>query len=131
MFVLSSQNVKACKFENGNIKISENSPSGPKITLNSNFGRPTTNFEHEINYIKNDNSIGFQNSWNVKNGITTVNDALGLDETYYCSEFGNFNSSWFSQELSSCGFIILGGNGKNSGHFNIDNIEIIKHPINW
>ena len=140
----SNQNVKACKFENGNIKISDNSPIGPRIALNSNFGRPVTNLEHEINYIKNSDSIGFQNSWNVRNAITTINDALGLDETYYSSEFGNFNSSWFSQELSSCGFIFLGANNKNSvnlnidnkeiinsSHFSIDNIEIIKHPMNW
>lgn len=127
----STHNVKATKIESGKLKVSENTPPGPKVSLNCDYGRPVTLFEHEINYIKNSDSIGFQNSWLVRNSSTTLNNASGLDEVFYCSEFGNFNSKWFSQELTSCGFLLLGKSGSNPAHFNIDSMQIIKHPMNW
>jgi hypothetical protein len=126
----SSQNVKATKVDSGTLSISTESPPGPKVILNCDFGRPVTTFEHEIVAVKNSDSIGFQNSWSVKNSSTTLTTAAGLDETFYCSAFGNFKSNWFSQELNSCGFILLGTSNASAAHFNIDSIEIIKNRIN-
>ena len=126
-----NQNVKAIKVEAGQVKYGSNNPPGPKVPLISQYGRPITNFEFEVCSLLTRKSIGFQNSWTVRNSSNTNAGSSGVDDTYYTSEFGPFRGEWAQQDLGSCGIVIFAGEGTSQAHFDIDNIEVIKHPMDW
>lgn len=127
----NSPNNKAIKFDGGKIQLGKNSPPGPKISLQNQFGRPITKFEHEVIGITTRRSIGFQNSWTVINSSSERAGGSGLDDAYYSSEFGSFKSDWGKQDLDTCGFVFLAGQGNTPAHFDIDCIEVLKHPMDW
>lgn len=127
----NSQNNKAIKFDGGKVQIAKNTPPGPRISLQTQFGRPITKLEHEIIGITTRKSIGFQNSWTVVNSSSERTGGCGLDDTYYTSEFGAFKSEWGKQDLDTCGFVFLAGQGTTPAHFDIDCIEVLKHPMDW
>jgi hypothetical protein len=127
----NSQNSKAIKVEAGQVSIGKYAPNGPRIPLTVPYGRPTTSLEYEVSSLITRKSIGFQNSLRVISQVTTINGGAGQDDSYYTAEFGSFKGTWAKQNLSSCGIIILAGAGTSQAHFDIDNIEVIKHPMDW
>ena len=127
----NSPNNKAIKFDSGKIQLGKNSPPGPRISLQNQFGRPITKIEHEVIGITTRRSIGFQNSWTVINSSSERAGGSGLDDAYYTSEFGSFKAEWGKQNLDTCGFVFLAGQGNAPAHFDIDCIEVLKHPMDW
>jgi len=127
----NSQMVKALKIEAGEINIGKYNPNGPRINITSQYGRPVTSFEHEVVSMITRKSIGFQNTWKVVNPISFLNGANGLDDGYYTAEFGSFKGEWANQNLNSCGLIIMAAAGSGQACFDIDCIEVIKHPMDW
>jgi hypothetical protein len=127
----NSQNVRAVKIDAGNIFLGKYSPSGPRLQIISQYGKPNNLIEFQVNAITTRKSVGFQNNWKVTNPITTLQGGMGLDDSYYTSEFGSFKKEWGEQKLSSCGLILLSAPGTGQGHFDIDNIQILKHPMEW
>ncbi len=127
----NSQNVRAIKIDGGNVYLGKYSPAGPRLQLTSQFGKPNNLLEFQVNAITTRKSVGFQNNWKVTNPITTLQGGMGLDDSYYTSEFGSFKKEWGEQNLNSCGIILLSAPANGPAHFDIDNIQILKHPMEW
>lgn len=127
----NSANNRAIKFDAGKVLIGKSFPPGPRISLQNQFGRPITKIEHEVIGITTRRSIGFQNSWNVINSSSERTGGSGLDDAHYSSEFGSFKAEWGKQNLDTCGIVFMAGHGTTPAHFDIDCIEVLKHPMDW
>lgn len=127
----NAQTVRAVKIDAGNMFLGKYNPPGPRLQIASQFGRPNNLIEFHVNAITTKKSVGFQNNWKVTNPITTLHGGMGLDDSYYTSEFGSFKKEWGEQKLNSCGIIILAAPGMGSAQFDIDSIQIVKHPMEW
>jgi len=127
----NSQQIKAIKVEAGSVSIGKYTPTGPRVTLTSQYGRPITNFEHEVVSLITRKSIGFQNTWKIVNSTSILNGTTGLDDSYYTAEFGGFKGEWANQKLNSCGIVIMAATGNSQAYFDIDCIEVTKHLMDW
>lgn len=127
----STQNIKIFKVEAGLVSIGRYFPNGPRIQLGSQYGKPNNLIEFNVVALKNRKAYGFQNNWNVTNSATAINSGTSVDDNYYSLEFGNFKETWGQQTLNSCGIAIMAAPGHKPASFEIDCLEILKHPMDW
>lgn len=119
------------KSEMGRLQISNKTYLGPSISLTSLDGRPSFVIENEITARVSKRSIGFNVMSSHKSMYQPQETLFGIDDAQFCKEFGNFKSSWASAGLSTCGIVFVCDPAESKSYFDIDNIQVIKHPMDW
>jgi hypothetical protein len=87
--------------------------------------------ENEITARVSKRSIGFNVMSSHKSMYQPQETLFGIDDAQFCKEFGNFKSSWASAGLSTCGIVFVCDPAASKSYFDIDNIQVIKHPMDW
>lgn len=127
----ATQNVRIFKVESGLVSVAKYSLNGPRVQIASQYGKPNNLIDFNVVAVKNQKTFGFQNNFNVSNAITTVNGTAGIDDSYFTLEFGNFKEPWRQQTLNSCGLALMAAPGNKPASFEIDSLQILKHPMDW
>lgn len=128
---VGSSGSRLFKSEMGKLQISNRVYSGPNISLVSLDGRPSFTLESEVTARISRRSIGF-NSFSTHKSIYQSNQTVfGTDDAHMCKEFGNFRSTWASADLGTCGIVFICDPSASRSYFDIDNIQVIKHPMDW
>ena len=119
------------KSEMGRLQISNRTYTGPSLSLTSLDGRPSFIIENEVSARVSKRSIGFNSTITHRSIYQPQQTVFGSDEAQFCREMGNFRSSWATSNLRTCGIVFICDPSSSKSYFDIDNIQVIKHPMDW